>query len=71
MLKLPDWSKAYSPQQEIWEYMRNVAKKHDLYSKIKFNHRVLAAEWDDTILKWRIKLINKENKEETHVFDVL
>ncbi len=66
-----DWSKAYSPQHEILEYMQNFAKKYDLYPKIKLNHRVIAAEWDETIVKWRIKILNKENKEEVHIFDIL
>ncbi len=70
-MKILDWSKAYSHQQEIWAYMRNVAKKYDLYPKIKLNHRVIAAEWDETIFKWRVKILNKESKEEVHIFDVL
>lgn len=68
---LSDWSKAYSPQQEILEYLGNIAKKHDLYRRIKFNHRVFAIEWDEIIFKWRFKILNKENKEEVHIFDTL
>ena len=33
----PYWSSLYSPQKEIYEYLRWVAKKRDLYKYIKFN----------------------------------
>lgn len=72
MLTLLDWSKAYSGQKEIWEYIRDVTQKHNLYPKIKFNHRVDSVEWDETISKWHVKVLNKaNNREDTHVFDIL
>jgi len=68
----PNWSKSYSGQEEIWEYLRNVAKKYDIYPNIKFHHRVTSTEWDEKVNKWHIKVLNiKSNKEETHIFDIL
>lgn len=72
MINFLDWSRAYPPQQEILEYVRNVAIKYNLYSKIKFSHRIVSAEWDDTIKKWHVKILNlPENREEIHFFDIL
>ncbi|CAL8069130.1 unnamed protein product [Orchesella dallaii] len=68
----PNWSKVYSGQEEIWEYLRNVAKKYDVYANIKFNHRVISAEWDEKIGKWLVKVLDKpNNKEEIYIFDIL
>ena len=43
----PGWSREYSGQQEIWQYMRGVATKHDLYDVIHFGTEVTGAEWDE------------------------
>lgn len=50
----PEWSREYSAQPEIWEYMRGVAKKHDLYSVIDFGTEVTGATWDEDRLRWTV-----------------
>jgi len=50
----PTWSREYSAQPEIWEYMRTVAQRHDLYSLIHFGTEVTGATWDDTSLRWTV-----------------
>ncbi|ODM93451.1 Baeyer-Villiger monooxygenase [Orchesella cincta] len=68
----PYWSKTYSGQEEILEYLRNVAKKYEIYPNIKFQHRVTSTEWDDKISKWHVTVLDKtSDREETHVFDIL
>lgn len=48
----PNWSRRYSPGEEIWDYMRHCAKKYDLYRSIQFGKTVTAIEHDG--VKWRI-----------------
>ncbi|KAG0198896.1 hypothetical protein BGX28_007716 [Mortierella sp. GBA30] len=47
-----DWSKTYAGQQEIWEYMRRVANKHNLYEKIRFKTMVTHVEWQEDQQQW-------------------
>jgi cation diffusion facilitator CzcD-associated flavoprotein CzcO len=51
----PDWSHVYSPQEEIWAYMRRCADDHDVTSRIRFGHDVIGASWDDARQRWSIK----------------
>lgn len=50
----PNWSNSYSPGGEIWEYLRDVARKFNLLPHIHFNHEVTGAEWDDDAQRWRL-----------------
>lgn len=49
----PDWSRAYSPQQEIWEYLRDCARRFEIYPHIRFEHEVVEARFDDD-LRWHL-----------------
>ncbi len=40
----PDWSRTYSKQQEIWDYMRRVAEDYGVMPYIRLNHEVTGAE---------------------------
>ena len=51
----PRWSRAFSSQQEIWDYMREVVDRHDLRSHIRFGHDVRELRWDDERTRWEIK----------------
>ncbi len=48
----PDWSKRFSPGGEIWDYMKKVARKHDLYAKARFGKKVVRIRHDG--IKWMI-----------------
>lgn len=50
----PSWSHSFSPQPEIWAYLRSVAERHGLISRIRFGHEVLEARWDSSALVWRL-----------------
>jgi len=56
----PDWSKVYSPQQEIWEYTRRVAEDADVLDRFVFDTAVLDATWDDAAQRWRVTTSNGE-----------
>ncbi len=51
----PDWSRTFSPQPEIWEYLRRVAREHGLGEHIRYEHEVTAARWDRESELWQIE----------------
>ncbi|KDN23064.1 flavin-containing monooxygenase [Amycolatopsis rifamycinica] len=50
----PGWSRAYSPQPEIWRYMREVTDKHDLRRFIRFGQEMTGARWDAEENRWHV-----------------
>ena len=51
----PDWSHVYSPQEEIWAYIRRCADEYDVTSRIRFGHEVTGAAWDEARQLWSIE----------------
>lgn len=51
----PDWSRSFSPQPEIWDYLRRVAGAEGVTGKIRFGHEVTAARWDPAACLWRVE----------------
>ncbi len=51
----PDWSRTYSRQPEIWEYLRALADRHGLRPQIRFGHELTAAAWDEERALWRVE----------------
>ncbi|WP_052371684.1 flavin-containing monooxygenase [Amycolatopsis taiwanensis] len=50
----PSWTRAYSPQPEIWDYLRRVAKKYDLHRHIRFGQEMTGARWDADEHRWHV-----------------
>lgn len=50
----PDWTREYPGQEEILDYLRNVAQKYGLYKYIRFNTSVEEARWDDGKRRWKV-----------------
>ncbi len=50
----PDWSETFSPQPEIWEYLRRVSREYGVEAHIRYGHEVTAASWDGQGELWRI-----------------
>ena len=50
----PGWSRAFSPQPEIWEYLRNVAAAEGLNPHFRFDAAIVEARWDETAARWRV-----------------
>lgn len=48
------WSEKYATQPEILRYAQFVANKHDLYSGITFETKVVEAVWDDIAKRWHV-----------------
>jgi cation diffusion facilitator CzcD-associated flavoprotein CzcO len=51
----PGWSRSFSPQPEIWDYLRRVAAAEGVTGHIRFGHEVTAARWDPADSIWRIE----------------
>ncbi|MDX3193178.1 NAD(P)/FAD-dependent oxidoreductase [Streptomyces sp. MN03-5084-2B] len=50
----PGWSRAYSPQPEIWRYLREVADEHDLRRFVRFGQEMTGARWDAEENRWHV-----------------
>ncbi len=50
----PEWSETYSPQPEIWEYLRRTAAQHEVTANIRFEHEVHEARFDPTARRWAL-----------------
>lgn len=50
----PNWSRSYSPQAEIWEYLRRVAGEFKVAERIRYGVDVTAAAWNDADRRWDI-----------------
>jgi cation diffusion facilitator CzcD-associated flavoprotein CzcO len=51
----PDWSRSFSPQPEIWAYLRRVAAEEGVTEKVRFGEEVTSARWDPAARLWRIE----------------
>lgn len=48
----PDWSRQWPLQPELLQYFQNVAKKHGLYERVRFNTAVVSCVWSDELKLW-------------------
>ncbi|EXJ75499.1 uncharacterized protein A1O5_00005 [Cladophialophora psammophila CBS 110553] len=48
----PKWSRRYPGQEEILDYLTDVAQKYGLYKFTRFHTTVEAADWNDKTLQW-------------------
>ena len=51
----PDWSRSYSPQPEIWEYLRRCARDFGVLPHVRFRREVRGAAWDERAQLWRVE----------------
>jgi cation diffusion facilitator CzcD-associated flavoprotein CzcO len=50
----PGWSRTYSLQPEIWDYLRRVSDEHGLGPHLRLGHELTGAEWEEDAQQWRI-----------------
>ncbi len=50
----PEWTRTFSPQAEIWAYLRRCAEQLDLLKHFAFNQDVQSAHWSEQDACWRI-----------------
>ena len=51
----PGWTRSFSPQPEIWEYLRRVAAEEGITGSIRFGEEITAARWDPAACLWRVE----------------
>jgi cation diffusion facilitator CzcD-associated flavoprotein CzcO len=51
----PNWTRSYSPQPEIWAYLKRCAQDFGLLPHIRFRHELREATWDETAQRWRLE----------------
>jgi cation diffusion facilitator CzcD-associated flavoprotein CzcO len=54
----PDWTRSYSPQQEIWDYLRRVTEKYHVREHIRFGTEMTSARWDAEDKRWHLHARN-------------
>jgi len=56
----PEWSRLFSPQPEIWAYLRKCADDYGVMPHIRFGHEIHEARWDDEDQIWRVQTSHGE-----------
>ena len=51
----PEWSRMFSPQPEIWDYLRACARRYGLQDHIRFNTELAEARWDEKAALWQLQ----------------
>jgi cation diffusion facilitator CzcD-associated flavoprotein CzcO len=51
----PRWSRTFSDQGEIQQYLEEVADRFGLRGRIRLNTELLEARWDSQALRWRLR----------------
>jgi cation diffusion facilitator CzcD-associated flavoprotein CzcO len=51
----PSWSRTFSTQPEIWDYLRHCSKKYGIEPHVRYNHTVIEAAWDEGAEVWHIE----------------
>ena len=51
----PDWSRAFSPQPEILEYLKRTARGSGVHDHIRFHTELTDARWDEEAELWRLE----------------
>ena len=54
----PNWSRSFSPQNEIQDYLRGIAAKYRVADKHVFNTDVTLATWDEPRTRWLVDTTN-------------
>jgi cation diffusion facilitator CzcD-associated flavoprotein CzcO len=56
----PDWSRSFSPQPEIWDYLRACVRRFNLEPYLRLGVELEQATWDDEARRWRIRTSDGE-----------
>src|SRR5271165_6998069 len=51
----PDWTRAFSSQSEIWDYMRHCVDRFEIGDHLRFGCSVAEARWDAEAEHWHIR----------------
>lgn len=56
----PEWTHTYSSQADIWAYLKELARRYEILPRIRFNHELLSAAWNEDARRWRIETSHGE-----------
>ncbi len=56
----PDWTRAYPPQSEIWDYMRDCVDRFEVGDHLRVGRAVDEARWDDAAERWVVRTTGGE-----------
>jgi cation diffusion facilitator CzcD-associated flavoprotein CzcO len=56
----PDWSRMFSSQQEIWDYLRSCAERYGVTPHIRYGQHVTGARYDEGANVWRVEVDGAE-----------
>ncbi|WP_443686085.1 flavin-containing monooxygenase [Nonomuraea cavernae] len=56
----PDWSRMFSPQEEIWDYMRACVDRYGIAPHLRYGKRVVSLEYDDGARLWEVATADGE-----------
>ena len=48
------WSRNFSPQPELLDYLRGCADEFGIRAHVRFEHEVVGTRWDDTAKRWTV-----------------
>ena len=51
----PRWTRSFSGQPEIWDYLRDCASRFGVLPRLRFGHEVQRASWDGGRQRWRVE----------------
>jgi cation diffusion facilitator CzcD-associated flavoprotein CzcO len=51
----PHWTRAFSPQPEIWAYLGDCARRFGILPHLRLGHELHRATWDDASQRWRLE----------------
>ncbi|KAK9462383.1 uncharacterized protein V1516DRAFT_670121 [Lipomyces oligophaga] len=61
----PNWSKFHVEREEVWNYIRETTTKFELDKHVEFKRKVVAAEWNGELGKWRVTTENTATREQS------
>ena len=59
----PNWTRRFSPQPEIRDYLDEVVDRHGLRESLRLGTEVKSATWDEGPGRWRLDLVDGEQLE--------
>ncbi len=57
---IPDWSRSFPSQSEIWDYMRGCVDRFDVGGHLRFGRAVDEARWDEAAARWVVRTTGGE-----------
>lgn len=60
-----EWSHFFAKRDELWDYFRKVATRHDLLAHIRFGTEVEALDHDAATGRWRVRTRERNGRQES------